>query len=76
MENIFLKRCKRMRLVEEKKKGRGVLVLSKYLNGLPRWLNGKEFTCQAGDMGTMSGLGRFLEKEIATYSSILAWKIP
>ena len=28
-----------------------------------------------GDMGSISGLGR-LEEEMATYSSILAWKIP
>jgi len=28
-----------------------------------------------GDMGSISGLGR-LEEEMATHSSILAWKIP
>ena len=27
---------------------------------LPRWLKGKESTCQAGDPGTIPGLGRFL----------------
>ena len=49
---------------------------------LPRWLNGKESACQAEDgcqigvTGSIPGLGRFLEKEMATYSSILAWKIP
>ena len=26
--------------------------------GLPRWLSGKESTCQAGDMGLIPGLGR------------------
>ena len=29
----------------------------------------------AGDTGSISGLGRFLEKEMPTHSSILAWKI-
>ena len=26
--------------------------------GLPRWLSGKESACQAGDMGSISGLER------------------
>ena len=26
--------------------------------GLPRWLSGKEPACQAGDMGSIHGLGR------------------
>ena len=30
----------------------------------------------AGDLGSSPGLGRFLEKEMATHSSVLAWKIP
>ena len=25
---------------------------------LPRWLSGKESTCQAGDVGSIPGLGR------------------
>ena len=29
-----------------------------------------------GDEGLIPGSGRFLEKEMATFSSILAWKIP
>ena len=28
------------------------------------------------DVGSIPGLGRSLEKEMATYSSILAWQIP
>ena len=39
----------------------------------------KESACNAGDTGDsglMLGLGRSLEKEKATQSSILAWKIP
>ena len=30
----------------------------------------------AGDLGLIPGLGRFLEEGMATYSSILAWRIP
>ena len=35
-------------------------------------------TCayNVGDLGSVPGLGRSLEKEMATHSSILAWKIP
>ena len=31
---------------------------------------------EAGDASSIPGTGRSLEKEIATHSSILAWKIP
>ena len=47
--------------------------------GLPRWLSGKEFTYNAGDSGDMDsipGQEDPLEKEMATHSSILAWRIP
>ena len=40
--------------------------------GFPRWLSGKESTCQAGDMGWEDSL----EDEMATYSSILALNMP
>ena len=30
----------------------------------------------SGDVGSISGSGRSLEKEVATQSSILAWEIP
>ena len=30
----------------------------------------------AGDLGSIPGLGDLLEKEMATHSGILAWKIP
>ena len=43
--------------------------------GLPRWLSGKESTCQARDVGLVSREDP-LEKEMATHSSILAWRIP
>ena len=37
---------------------------------------GKESACNAGDLGSISGLGNPLEKGKATHSSILAWRIP
>ena len=40
---------------------------------------GKEWTCNAGDtgdMGLIPGSGKSPGKEMATHSSILAWKIP
>ena len=37
---------------------------------------GKEFACNAGDVGSIPGWERSLEKEMATHSSILAWRIP
>ena len=43
---------------------------------LPRWLNGKESACNAGDTNSIPGLGRSLGEGNATLSSILAWKIP
>ena len=53
--------------------------------GAPQRLSGKEAACNAGDVGSIHGLGRssgegngqedILEKEMATHSSILAWKI-
>ena len=38
--------------------------------------SGKESTCNVVDLGSIPGLGRSLEKGKATYSSILAWRIP
>ena len=38
--------------------------------------DGKECTCNVGDQGLIPGLGRSLEKEMATHSSIFAWEIP
>ena len=47
---------------------------------LPRWLGGKESTCQCGRhrrCGFDLWVGKIpLEEEMATHSSILAWKIP
>ena len=52
--------------------------------GIPGGSVGKESACNAGDLGSELGRPKFeplgqedpLEKEIATHSSILAWRIP
>ena len=44
--------------------------------GLSRWLSDKEPTCNAGDVALISGSGNLLEEEMATHSSIVAWRIP
>ena len=43
----------------------------------PGNLDGQEFACNVGDLGSIPGLGEdLLEKELETHSSILAWRIP
>ena len=42
----------------------------------PVELDGKVSAYNVGDLGSIPRLGRSLEKEMATHSSILAWKIP
>ena len=44
----------------------------------PGGSDGKESTCSAGDLGSVPESGRPppLEKEVATHSHILAWRIP
>ena len=44
--------------------------------GLPGGSLVKNLSANARDMGFIPGLGKTLEKEIATHSSILAWAIP
>ena len=36
----------------------------------------KESECNEGDLGSIPGSARSPEKEMATHSSILAWRIP
>jgi len=38
--------------------------------------DGKESDDGAGDLGVIPGLGRSPEKEMATHSRILGWRIP
>ena len=42
--------------------------------GFPGGSDGKESDCHAGDPGSIPGLGRPLEKGMATHSSVLAWR--
>ena len=44
--------------------------------GFPGGSGGQESTCNAGGLGSIPGLGRSLEKEMATHSSIIAWESP
>ena len=44
--------------------------------GFPGVSDGKESSCNAGDLGLMPGLEDTLEKEKATHSNILTWRIP
>ena len=50
--------------------------------GFPGGSDGKESACDVGDPGSNPGSGRSpgredpLEKEVATHSNILAWRIP
>ena len=46
------------------------------LRASPGGSEGKESTCNAGDLGSIPGLGRSLEEGMATHSSILDWRIP
>ena len=51
-------------------------VIYTYSMGFPHSSVGKESACNAGDLGSIPGSGKSLEKEVATHSSILAWIIP
>ena len=48
----------------------------KQSGGFPRSSVGKESACNAGDLVQFLGWEDPLEKEMATHSSILAWRIP
>ena len=52
------------------------LYASKKKRGFPGGSDGKASACNMEDLGSVPGLGRSPEKEMATRSSTLAWKIP
>ena len=54
------------------------LILHKDLFGLPSWRGGRKFVFQYLRETRIQSLGQEdpLEEEMATHSSILAWKIP
>ena len=47
-----------------------------FIKCFPGGSDGKESVCNGGDSGSIPGLGDFLEKEMATHPSILAWRSP
>ena len=58
-------------IVQTQESNQGLLHL-----GFPGGSDGEESACNAGDLSAIPGSGRSLEKEMATHSSILAWKNP
>ena len=46
------------------------------MRDFPGGSDGKASVYNAGDPGSIPGLGRSLEKEMAIHSSTIAWKIP
>ena len=56
---------------------KGKLVVESYVPalGFPYSSVGKESACNAGDLGSIPGSEDPLEKEMATHSSILTWRI-
>ena len=52
------------------------LIYTIYKTGFTGGSEDKASSCNTGDLGLIPGLGRSLEKEMATHSSILAWGIP
>ena len=53
-----------------------LIMMGKGAWGFPGGSDSKESACNAGDLGLIPRSERSLEKEIATHSSILAWKVP
>ena len=53
-----------------------LLTESSFPGGFPSGSEGRESTCNTGAPGSIPGSEDPLEKEMATHSSILAWRIP
>ena len=51
-------------------------MLASQNNSFPGGSDGKAFACNAGDPGLIPASEDPQEKEMATHSSILAWRIP
>ena len=54
----------------------GVMIIRVFQGGFPSGSDGKASACNMEDWGSIPGWKDPLEKEMATHSSILAWKIP
>ena len=55
---------------------KGIICDYRNIWGSPNSSVRKESSCRTGHTGLITGSGRPLEKEMATHSSILAWRIP
>ena len=53
----------------------GLIWMFQVSAGLPRGYSGKESACNAGDRDSIPGSEGYLEKEMETHASILAWRI-
>ena len=47
-----------------------------HTHAFPQWLSSEEFVCNVGEVGLIPGGEDPLEEDMATHSSILAWKTP
>ena len=63
-----------VRLVLKKLKMKKIIKIMQI--GFPDGSDGKESACDVGDPGLIPGQEDPLEKEMATHSNILAWRIP
>ena len=52
------------------------LYVCRHMFGLPWWLSSKEFAWNSEHLDSIPGWEDPLEKGLATYFSILAWRIP
>ena len=53
-----------------------VFIFYTFILGFPGGSAGKESACSVGDLGSIPGLGKLLEKGKATHFNTLAWWIP
>jgi len=56
--------------------GTNSLQFGSYHHSFPGGSDGKESACSVEDLGSSPGSERSLEKDMATHSSFLAWRIP
>ena len=54
--------------------GKIKIIISNKCVGFPGGSSGEKSAYTAGDIGLIPGLGKFLDKWMATHSSILAWR--
>ena len=52
-----------------------LLLLNSNPGGFPGGSDGKESICNAGNLGSIPGLGRPLENEMESHSSIFVWEV-